>query len=440
MARGNIVIRDVTNGDSSATDVAWSNSADGTTNFSTTYFTNALYRGEHAISWAVGTTRPTQSTTASDYTWARARGDNGGTGPSGTPAPRSLTIPVYYERSTSPQGTAPNGDINATYNFNSGAFTNLATTNDVNRWQTIAPTANLDGTNVYWQGTITFTETITNNARSGVSPATDVQNISRGFLFDGVVRFTNSATITDGTTTTNINTVANAAINANTVVNTALTNNNTDVATNATLGNNVTVNDNQIGGNVNTQGNSLPTTTNAVLNTGNSFNTRVNASTTTIDGGRINTGVITGGDLTVNTTNFVPTSGSGFDLRSSTGGGSLTVGNTARYMLYDGTDLILHGGAFQTSSGGTAGISYLQGAPPAEALPGSTFYRTTDDRYYIVLEDDNGNIFFRQFATGSGDLFPSGVNTMPSVANFFGSPTNTYNTATSVNISHLNDE
>ena len=57
-----------------------------------------------------------------------------------------------------------------------------------------------------------------------------------------------------------------------------------------------------------------------------------------------------------------------------------------------------------------------------------------------MLEDDNGGIFFRQFATGSGDLFPSGVNTMPSVANFFGSPTNTYNTAATVDISHLNDD
>ena len=113
-------------------------------------------------------------------------------GPMGPPAPRSITIPVYYERSTTPQGTAPGGDINATYNFDTGVYTNLANSAGLNRWQTIAPTADLDGTNVYWQGTITFTETITNNARSGVSPSTDVDNISRGFLFDGIVTFTNT--------------------------------------------------------------------------------------------------------------------------------------------------------------------------------------------------------------------------------------------------------
>lgn len=126
-------------------------------------------------------------------------GPMGDDGPAGAVAPRSISIPVYYERSTSPQSTAPGGDINATYNFDTDAFTNLATTAGLNRWQTIAPTADLDGTNVYWQGTMTFTETITNNARSGVSPSTDVDNISRGFLFDGVVRFTNSNTISDGT-------------------------------------------------------------------------------------------------------------------------------------------------------------------------------------------------------------------------------------------------
>ena len=48
--------------------------------FSTTYFEDALYEGTDVITWTAPATKPTQSTTNTDYEWTRIRGNNGENG------------------------------------------------------------------------------------------------------------------------------------------------------------------------------------------------------------------------------------------------------------------------------------------------------------------------------------------------------------------------
>ena len=136
------------------------------------------------------------------------------------------------------------------------------------------------------------------------------------------------------------------------------------------------------------------------------------------------------------------------DGSNPTGGivtaGDLVAGSSERHLSWDESRgvLNLRGGSFTTSAGGSAGLSYVQGAPPEEAGVGSIFYRTSTDTYYIVLSDGSGGIIFRPFANGNpaGDLAFVGVNTSPNVANFPDTPTNTHNTSGTLDISSLNDD
>jgi len=68
---------DGSSGLSNRLDFAYANSSDGSTDFSTTYFTDALYIGTDVVSYTAGTTPPTQSTTNTDYEWVRLRGEDG---------------------------------------------------------------------------------------------------------------------------------------------------------------------------------------------------------------------------------------------------------------------------------------------------------------------------------------------------------------------------
>ena len=96
---------------STRVDFAYANSADGTTGFSTTYFTDAIYIGTNAVSYTAGTTPPAVSTTASDYEWSRILGDQGPQGLSGF----NTAVPLIYTRSSAEPTTAP--DRQARYTF-----------------------------------------------------------------------------------------------------------------------------------------------------------------------------------------------------------------------------------------------------------------------------------------------------------------------------------
>ena len=119
---------DGTDGQSSRTDYAYSNSSNGATAFSTSYFTDALYIGIDIVNYTAGTTPPVQSTNNEDYVWARLRGEEG---PAGF---NTATVNIYIRSATQPTST-PIGD--STYTFADGGlvFTNA------NGWS-----ATVDGT------------------------------------------------------------------------------------------------------------------------------------------------------------------------------------------------------------------------------------------------------------------------------------------------------
>ena len=117
-------------------------------------------------------------------------GGNGGAGPVGA---RSFgPIAVYYDKSQDP-GDAPLA-VTVTYSFDDVTATNLALTGDADdRWQVARPTVDVDGTNSYWVGSLTINEgtNLTTGVRTGSGTGT-ITDITRGFLFDGVVTFTNT--------------------------------------------------------------------------------------------------------------------------------------------------------------------------------------------------------------------------------------------------------
>ena len=96
---------------SNRVDFAYANSADGATDFATTYFDNALYLGTDVVSFPAGTTAPAQSTTNTDYEWSRIRGETGQSG-------ISSTVVDIFKKSAdvSTIGSTPDNAARFTYN------------------------------------------------------------------------------------------------------------------------------------------------------------------------------------------------------------------------------------------------------------------------------------------------------------------------------------
>ena len=124
-------------------------------------------------------------------------------GPSGLNAPRTFSRRVYYTKTIDP--TVAPQTTNVTYNFNTSTATGVATTVADDQWQLPPPTADVDGTQRYYQGQLNIIETLNAQGVRTGSGTGSIENISRGFLFDGVVTFTNlntrladSATVIDG--------------------------------------------------------------------------------------------------------------------------------------------------------------------------------------------------------------------------------------------------
>jgi hypothetical protein len=134
-----------------------------------------------------------------------ADGTNGTDGTDGNPAPRYSTFRVWYEGGGSVPGS-PSGTIT----WSTGSISNL--TQD---WSLTAPTVNANGSTVAWFSDIVFSDTTgtaTNSSAIGGTP-------QRAINFDGIVTFTNSNTISDGTNSTAFGALASAnSVNLSTQV------------------------------------------------------------------------------------------------------------------------------------------------------------------------------------------------------------------------------
>ena len=240
--------------------------------------------------------------------------------------------------------------VSARINWSTGAYDNITS-----GWSTTAPTAGATGTTVAYFADINF------NDSTGLATHTTATGTGQRFInFSGVVTFTNSGNITDGTSSQAFgnlaanNTVAVAnevtgtgnlatanAVSAANQVNSLNAGNVSglgNLATdNTTLGN--LAGSNTTLGNLATSNTTLGNLAGAnavnAANQVNAFNTAINANTTTIDGGRINTGQVTGGNAAWSANGV--SSGSGFSLTTgsvgNTDAGAFFVGNkTTGYM------------------------------------------------------------------------------------------------------------
>ena len=108
---------------------AYANSADGNTNFNTSYFSNALYVGTYTDY------TPTDSGDYTKYTWSRLKGDTGATGPKGdtgdtgffigtTPPPNPAVGTVWATNDSS-------GNMNSAKTWNGSAWVSTAFTQDL---------------------------------------------------------------------------------------------------------------------------------------------------------------------------------------------------------------------------------------------------------------------------------------------------------------------
>ena len=163
---------------------AWSNSADGSTAFSTTYFADALYEGTDVVTWTPPTSKPTQSQAASSYEWTRIRGEDGNS-VTGATGPRRENGFIYDARTNA--GSTPSG---GSINWTTGVLT------PPSGWSNTGPSTVPNGEQVYvsywaaaeatFDGTtnITYTipvlaETVVNDVRS-----TNFTSGSSGYFLD----------------------------------------------------------------------------------------------------------------------------------------------------------------------------------------------------------------------------------------------------------------
>ncbi|MHC6158557.1 collagen-like triple helix repeat-containing protein [Lactobacillus delbrueckii subsp. lactis] len=95
------------NGQTTYVHFAYANSADGNTNFNTSYFSNALYVGTYTDY------TQTDSNDYTKYTWSRLKGDTGATGPQGPQGLQGLQGPKGDQGVQGPQG--PQGESSYTH-------------------------------------------------------------------------------------------------------------------------------------------------------------------------------------------------------------------------------------------------------------------------------------------------------------------------------------
>ncbi|MCD9217905.1 gp58-like family protein [Lactobacillus delbrueckii subsp. lactis] len=125
------------NGQTTYVHFAYANSADGNTNFNTSYFSNALYVGTYTDY------TPTDSDDYTKYTWSRLKGD---TGPTGATGPKGDTGDTGFFIGTTPPPNPAVGTVWAT-NDSSGNMNSAKTWNGSN-WVSTAFTQDLVAGNI----------------------------------------------------------------------------------------------------------------------------------------------------------------------------------------------------------------------------------------------------------------------------------------------------
>ena len=119
-----------------------------------------------------------------------ATGATGNTGATGASGIRQTVGRVYRTATDANAPTAPTNS-NSTYSFSSNAFTTLPS-----GWSQTPPTPNTSDSNPYWQCTFSAVED-----SAGGSVTETFGSPVKVIEFDGIVKFTNSNTISDGSTT-----------------------------------------------------------------------------------------------------------------------------------------------------------------------------------------------------------------------------------------------
>ena len=124
-----------------------------------------------------------------DSTVAGPPGDPGEDGDPGATGPRQTVGRVYRTATDANAPTAPTNS-NSTFSFSSNAFTTLPS-----GWSETPPTPNTSDTNPYWQCTFSAVE-----ASAGGTVTETFGSPVKVIEFDGIVKFTNSNTLSDGST------------------------------------------------------------------------------------------------------------------------------------------------------------------------------------------------------------------------------------------------
>jgi hypothetical protein len=127
-------------GQTSYVHFAYANSADGSTNFNVSYFSNALYVGTYTDY------TQTDSNDYTKYTWSRLKGDTGQTGPTGATGPKGDTGSTGFFIGTTPPPNPAVGTVWAT-NDASGNMVSAKKWNGSN-WVSTAFTQDLVAGNI----------------------------------------------------------------------------------------------------------------------------------------------------------------------------------------------------------------------------------------------------------------------------------------------------
>ena len=116
-------------------------------------------------------------------------GSDGSDGSDGATGPRQTVGRVYRTATDANAPTAPTNS-NSTFSFSSNAFTTLPS-----GWSETPPTPNTSDSNPYWQCTFSAVE-----ASAGGTVTETFGSPVKVIEFDGIVKFTNSNTLSDGST------------------------------------------------------------------------------------------------------------------------------------------------------------------------------------------------------------------------------------------------
>ena len=118
------------------------------------------------------------------------QGATGATGATGNTGPRTVVARLNFQSSSSSAPTAPNSSNTNTFNFSTASFSNIAS-----GWAHSTPTYASGNQNKYWYIDITVVE-----SSFGGSQTLSFGTVTQAIGFSGLVTFSGSSTLTDGST------------------------------------------------------------------------------------------------------------------------------------------------------------------------------------------------------------------------------------------------